>query len=71
MSRGTAARTMAIDDHGSAVRPDCWNLLASFLRRAGPKPVLIEWDSDVPAYPVLVDEVAKADALLLRESVDA
>ncbi|WP_432769747.1 MAG: DUF692 domain-containing protein [Sphingopyxis sp.] len=66
-----AGGTIAIDDHGSAVRPDCWNLLASFLRRAGPKPVLIEWDSDVPAYPVLIDEVAKADVLLLREPVDA
>lgn len=63
--------TIAIDDHGSAVRQSCWDLLAAFLARAGPKPVLVEWDSDVPAYPVLMAEVAKADALLLCEPADA
>lgn len=63
--------TIAIDDHGSAVRQSCWDLLARFLERAGPKPVLVEWDSDVPAYPVLMAEVLKADALMMREPADA
>lgn len=63
--------TIAIDDHGSPVRDSCWSLLAAFLRRAGPKPVLVEWDSDVPDYATLMREVAKADALLVREQVDA
>lgn len=63
--------TIAIDDHGSPVRDSCWDLLAAFLRRAGPKPVLVEWDSDVPDYATLMGEVAKADALLVREQVDA
>ncbi|MBB6428100.1 DUF692 family multinuclear iron-containing protein [Sphingopyxis sp. JAI128] len=54
---------IAIDDHGSAVRASCWELLAAFLDRAGPKPVLVEWDSDVPPYAMLMAEVAKADAL--------
>lgn len=63
--------TIAIDDHGSLVRDSCWDLLAAFLRRAGPKPVLVEWDSAVPDYATLMGEVAKADALLVREQVDA
>jgi uncharacterized protein (UPF0276 family) len=63
--------TIAIDDHGLPVRDSCWDLLAAFLRRAGPKPVLVEWDSDVPDYATLMGEVAKADALLVREQVDA
>lgn len=63
--------TIAIDDHGSPVRDSCWDLLAAFLRPAGPKPVLVEWDSDVPEYAALMAEVAKADALLVREPVDA
>ncbi len=63
--------TIAIDDHGSPVRDSCWDLLAAFLHRAGPKPVLVEWDSDVPDYATLMGEVAKADALLVREQVDA
>ena len=56
--------TIAIDDHGSPVRASCWDLLARFLERSGPKPVLIEWDSDIPDYPTLIAEAVKADALL-------
>lgn len=63
--------TIAIDDHGSAIRQSCRDLLAAFLDRAGPKPVLVEWDSDVPDFAVLMAEVAKADALLVHEPVDA
>lgn len=62
---------VAIDDHGSAVRDSCWALARAFLARAGPKPLLIEWDSDIPPYPVLASEVAKADALLACETVHA
>ncbi|WP_428628417.1 DUF692 domain-containing protein [Sphingopyxis sp.] len=63
--------TIAIDDHGSAVGQSCWDLLATFLRRSGPKPVLVEWDSDIPDYAVLMAEVAKADAMLTSELADA
>jgi uncharacterized protein len=63
--------TIAIDDHGSAVRASCWDRLAAFLRRAGPKPVLVEWDSDIPDHKTLAAEVAHADALLERVRVDA
>ncbi|WP_447952997.1 MNIO family bufferin maturase [Sphingopyxis chilensis] len=62
--------TIAIDDHGSPVRASCWDLLTRFLGRAGPKPVLIEWDTDVPDYATLIAEAAKADALL-REPAHA
>ncbi|AJA08991.1 UPF0276-family protein [Sphingopyxis fribergensis] len=55
---------IAIDDHGSPVRTSCWELLASFLDRSGPKPVLVEWDTDVPDYATLMVEAAKADGLL-------
>lgn len=63
--------TIAIDDHGSPVRPSCWALLATFLERAGPKPVLVEWDTDIPDCATLCAEAATADALLLAEPVDA
>ncbi len=65
---GDGAR-IAIDDHGSPVRRSCWALLARFLRRAGPRPVLVEWDSDVPDFAVLMNEAARADAV--GEPVDA
>lgn len=66
-----AGGTIAIDDHGSAVGARCRDELARFLARAGPKPVLVEWDSDVPEFPVLMREAAHADALLLAEPADA
>ncbi len=66
MKDDDAGGSIAIDDHGSPVRASCWDLLASFLDRAGPIPVLVEWDTEVPPYAVLMAEAAKADALLLR-----
>lgn len=51
---------LRIDDHGSRVRNDVWALYQRFIARTGPKPTLIEWDTDVPAFDVLVSEAAKA-----------
>jgi len=62
---------LAIDDHGSPVGEQCWTLLARFLSRSGPKPVLVERDNDVPAYAELAAEVARADGLLLMERARA
>lgn len=62
---------MAIDDHGSAVQDSCWALLDCFLARSGPRPVLVEWDSDVPPFEVLMGQAARADAALAGLLVDA
>lgn len=62
---------VAIDDHGSPVSEECWSLLAHFLDRAGPKPVLVERDNDVPDFADLAAEVAQADAILTLELADA
>jgi uncharacterized protein len=61
-----ASGPLYIDDHGSAVSARVWELYAGFIQRAGPKPTLIEWDTDVPDYATLIAEAAKADAVLLR-----
>jgi uncharacterized protein (UPF0276 family) len=55
---------LLIDDHGSIVSDITWNLYRRFIQRAGPKPTLIEWDSDIPEYEVLMAEVAKAQNIL-------
>ncbi|MEQ8814484.1 MAG: DUF692 domain-containing protein [Thalassobaculum sp.] len=55
---------LLIDAHGSAVRPDVWPLLSHALALAGPLPVLVEWDNDVPDWPVLHAEAMAADAVL-------
>ena len=59
-----ASGPLLIDDHGSMVSDTCWRLYRRFVERAGARPTLIEWDSDIPAYDVLIAEVAKADAIL-------
>ena len=60
-----------IDDHGSEVAAPVWALYRAALRRFGPRPTLIEWDSHLPALPVLLGEAAKADAAIREETGNA
>lgn len=62
---------LLIDDHGSSVTHATWTLYRHFIARGGTKPTLIEWDTDVPDYAVLMAESAKASAILNREDIDA
>jgi hypothetical protein len=56
---------LKIDDHGSPVRAQVWDLYAHAIKRFGPKPTLIEWDTDVPELDVLLDEAKRANAILM------
>ena len=58
-----------IDTHSTHVCADVWALYALAIRRFGAVPTLIEWDTDIPALPVLVEEARKADTV--REAVHA
>lgn len=49
-----------VDTHDHPVYPEVWELYESVLRQLGPRPTLIEWDSEIPALPVLMEEAAKA-----------
>jgi uncharacterized protein (UPF0276 family) len=53
-----------IDDHGSAVCEAVWQLYARAVSRFGPRPTLIEWDTDIPTLATLVAEAARADRIL-------
>ncbi|MEC3859933.1 DUF692 domain-containing protein [Mesobacterium sp. TK19101] len=57
---------LLIDSHGRDVADPVWTLLDDVLDRAGPRPVLIEWDTDVPDWPTLAAEAARAAAALDR-----
>jgi len=59
-------RVLRIDDHGSRVIPEVWQLYSEALSLFGPVPSLIEWDTDVPPLDTLVAEAARAEALLRR-----
>ncbi len=54
---------LVIDDHGSRVRDEVWAVYAHALRRLGPLPTLIEWDTAVPELDVLLAEAQRARAL--------
>jgi uncharacterized protein (UPF0276 family) len=58
-----------IDDHGSRVTADVWELYRETVQRIGTRPTLIEWDTDVPELGVLLDEAARADAAARSEGV--
>ena len=55
---------LLIDSHGAAVVDPVWDLYARTIALAGPKPTLIEWDNDVPDWPVLRDQAALAARIL-------
>lgn len=53
---------IVIDDHGSRVCDAVWALYRHAIGRFGGVPTLIEWDTDVPALDVLLDEAERARA---------
>ncbi len=63
LADGTQVR---IDDHGSRVGPEVMALYAHAIARLGARPTLIEWDTDIPAFCVLEEERAAAQAVLDR-----
>jgi hypothetical protein len=54
------AGDIVIDDHGSRVIDAVWALCGHALQRFGAVPTLIEWDTDLPALSVLLDEAQRA-----------
>jgi uncharacterized protein (UPF0276 family) len=56
--------TILIDDHGSPVADPVWDLYARALRRFGPVPTLIEWDTDLPPLAALLQEAGRADGIM-------
>ena len=57
-------KTMLIDDHGSNVCNDVWKLYDFTLSLMGPKPTLIEWDTNIPSLMTLEQEAERANCLL-------
>ncbi|KRS16303.1 DUF692 domain-containing protein [Roseovarius indicus] len=57
---------LLIDSHGREVADPVWALLDHTLDRSGPRPLLIEWDTDVPDWPTLAAEARRAEAALAK-----
>lgn len=55
---------LLIDSHGAAVADPVWALYAEVIAMAGPLPTLVEWDNNLPDWPVLAAEAARAAPIL-------
>ena len=58
---------LAVDDHGSRVHEPVWRAYAHAIHRLGPTPTLVEWDTALPAFDVLLGEAREADRVAARE----
>ena len=58
------AGPIVIDDHGSRVHAPVWRVYRHAIERLGALPTLIEWDTELPALEVLLDEAGRAEAIV-------
>ena len=63
--------TILIDDHGSRVSEGVWALFADVVDRFGPRPTLVEWDTELPALSVLLAEAERAASVGGRHAARA
>ena len=61
---------LLIDAHGTPVADPVWALYAEVIAKTGPIPTLVEWDNDVPDWPILRAEAALAQAILDRGGME-
>ena len=57
-------RPLLIDAHDRPVNDAVWSLYRHVIALAGPVPTLIEWDNDLPEWPVLASEMQAANTIL-------
>lgn len=66
-----AGKEILIDTHNQPVCGQVWKLYQTALRLLGAKPTLIEWDTDIPAFSVLMAEAKCAAAYLEAKHANA
>lgn len=59
---------LLIDSHDEPVADAVWKLFEIVLCRSGPVPTLVEWDSNIPDWPVLEAEAGAAQMILNRHA---
>ncbi len=63
-------RPLLIDSHDRPVADPVWSLYETVISQCGPIPTLVEWDNEVPDWPVLKTEAAAAQQILDRHAAD-
>lgn len=64
IERKTQSRPLLIDTHSRPVCDPVWELYRAAIKRFGVTPTLIEWDQDLPPFTTLLNEVARANAII-------
>lgn len=59
-------RALLIDAHDREVDDQVWSLYGALIQRTGPLATLIEWDNNVPEWPVLFEQAQGAERILDR-----
>ena len=62
---------IVIDDHGSRVCDEVWQIYRYAQKRFGGAPALIEWDTDIPPLQVLLGEAANLSVLAAAPSLES
>ena len=57
---------LLIDNHARQVVDPVWELYKYTLKQSGPRPTLIEWDNNIPAWDVLAHEAKQANIILAK-----
>ena len=65
-----AGALLLIDSHDRPVADPVWDLFRIVIRQCGPLPTLVEWDADVPDWPVLKAEARAAGNILDAAALD-
>jgi len=58
--------TIRVDNHGAHVCKDVMTLYERFVRHAGPRPTLVEWDTNVPPFETLKMEADAAKSAMMK-----
>ena len=61
---------LLIDSHDRPVADAVWKLFDVIISKCGPIPTLVEWDSDLPDWPLLKAEASAAKAIMDRHAQD-
>ncbi len=58
---------LLIDAHCAPVQEGVWRLYDRALARRGPVATLIEWDNDIPPWPLLSEQATRAERFLKKD----
>jgi uncharacterized protein (UPF0276 family) len=64
-----AGDRLLIDSHDGPVADAVWKLFEIIIERWGQIPTLVEWDSNIPEWPVLKAEIGAARAIMDRHAM--